>query len=126
MKTFPITPVPAPRMTRSDKWADRPCVTKYFAFRNEFRYYCNILKYEMQDTLKVDFIIPMPESWSEKKKLEMDGKPHKQRPDVDNLSKSLMDSFNKDDGFVYDIHARKFWGRVGQILIYSPQNSGKV
>jgi Holliday junction resolvase RusA-like endonuclease len=118
MITIPLTPVPSPRMTRSDKWANRPCVTRYFAFRNEFVLKCNLVGYSLQDTLKIDFIIPMPKSWSEKERVKMDGQPHKQTPDTDNMVKSVCDAFNKDDGFVYDIHARKFWGRSGKIIIY--------
>ncbi len=57
----------------------------------------------------------MPNSWSEKVKLNMDGKPHQQRPDVDNYLKSFMDALCIDDSYVYDVHAKKFWAREGSI-----------
>lgn len=115
---FNIEPCPAPRMTQSDKWSERPVVTKYFAFRTEFILKANLLKFQLEEQLKIVFFIPMPKSWSEKKKIEMFRKPHQQRPDVDNLTKSVLDAFGKDDGFVYDIHATKYWGKIGQIIIY--------
>lgn len=119
MITISLTPVPSPRMTRSDKWDPRPCVTRYFAFRNEFRMKCSVLGYkQLQNKLQVDFVLPMPETWSEKKKKSLDGKPHVQTPDLDNLLKSVMDAFNVNDGLVWDIHARKFWGREGEVIIY--------
>ena len=34
---YPITPVPKPRMTRRDRWAKRPCVLRYWAFKDEVR-----------------------------------------------------------------------------------------
>lgn len=115
---FNITPCPAPRMTRSDKWNKRECVTKYFAFRDEFIFACNKNGFVLSEKLKVVFILPMPDSWSKKKKNEMEFKPHKSKPDIDNMTKSILDAFGKDDGYVYDIHAAKYWGPSGKILIY--------
>lgn len=115
--TFDITPCPAPRMTRSDKWKKRDCVVKYFHFRDTFRKMCMMKKYKLSDTLDIKFFIPMPESWSKKKRTEMNGKPHQSRPDVDNIVKGICDSFGIDDGFVWDIHARKYWSEKGSIKI---------
>jgi len=128
MYNFKIDPCPAPRMTRSDKWKTDPnhkdprkrqreCVRKYFAFRQEFIALCKEQKYQLQDTLDIVFYLPMPESWSKKKKIEMFMKPHQQRPDADNLTKSVLDSFGIDDGFVWSITAKKYWDNEGRILI---------
>jgi Holliday junction resolvase RusA-like endonuclease len=71
--------------------------------------------------LDLTFYIPMPESWSEKKKQRMDGKHHISKPDRDNLEKGVSDSFNKiiwkDDGQVCDGPIRKFYSRTGRIEI---------
>jgi Holliday junction resolvase RusA-like endonuclease len=115
---FDIIPYPAPRMTQSDKWAKRDRVTKYFAFRDEFILKSNLNGFKLSETLKIVFVIPMPETWTKKKKIEMNFKPHQQKPDIDNLTKSILDSFNKDDGFVFNIHAIKYWGKKGKILVY--------
>ena len=36
-----------------------------------------------------------PKSWSEKKRAESIGKPHKVRPDIDNIVKTVLDALNK-------------------------------
>jgi Holliday junction resolvase RusA-like endonuclease len=63
----------------------------------------------------VVFRVPMPASWSEKRKLATDGSPHQRRPDLDNYIKSFMDSLCTDDSYIYDVHAQKFWARTGSI-----------
>jgi Holliday junction resolvase RusA-like endonuclease len=61
--------------------------------------------------------MPMPDSWTAKKKAAMNQKPHQQTPDVDNLTKSLMDSIFGQDCAVWDIRATKVWGYEGAIEI---------
>jgi Holliday junction resolvase RusA-like endonuclease len=57
------------------------------------------------------FWMPMPTSWSEKKRALQDGKPHIITPDVDNLIKLVGDSGNGilwiDDKQIYEMHALK-------------------
>ena len=113
---YDITPVPAPRMTRSDKWKKRPCVMRYFAFRDEVR----LKKVKFGNNDAVFFYLTMPKSWSKKKKAEMIGKPHTQVPDIDNLLKALLDSLYEDDSHIYAIGgAYKYWDDVGSIEIIS-------
>lgn len=63
--------------------------------------------------LSLTFYMPMPESWSAKKKQRMNGQPHTTKPDRDNLEKGVCDAFNKiiwrDDGQVCDGPIRKFY-----------------
>ena len=78
MKIYPITPVAKPRMTQQDKWTDpppryrgkewpRPSVRKYRQFEN----LVIANKVELpQDGAHVIFRLPMPSSWSKKKKKE--------------------------------------------------------
>lgn len=113
-----VTPCPAPRMTISDKWKKRTCVTKYHAFKDQFTLNCNVQGYFLEEILDIQFIIPMPNSWSQKKKCKMDGRPHQQTPDTDNILKSVMDSFKINDGFVWNVKAVKVWGYEGRIIIF--------
>lgn len=101
-----VTPVAKPRMTTRDRWAQRPVVVRYHAFCDELR-----LKYthNLPEVLMLTFYIEMPKSWSKKKRTEMLGKPHQQRPDIDNLSKAVMDALCEDDSYIYCLHAEKFW-----------------
>ncbi len=109
----PITPVPKPRQTRADKWKKRDCVMRYRAFADEVR----LRGVCLDNHSKVIFTLPMPKSWSEKKKVENDGWPHKQRPDIDNLMKALLDAVYADDSHIWRINAEKRWGRQGSIEI---------
>jgi Holliday junction resolvase RusA-like endonuclease len=101
-------------MTRRDKWAKRPPVVRYFAFCDEVRIH-NVSIAEHGD--HVIFIIPMPGSWSKKKRAEMDGFPHRQKPDADNLLKSILDAVHKDDCGIWDVRVTKRWGVQGEIQI---------
>lgn len=55
----------------------------------------------------------MPQSWSKKKRAEMLDKPHTQRPDIDNLQKSVLDGLNRiafaDDAQIAELTATKYW-----------------
>ena len=108
-----ITPVPTPRMTRADRWKKRPAVLRYWAFADELR--LKMPKIDLNH-YTLTFGIPMPKSWSKKKKLELDGKPHKQRPDIDNLCKSVLDALYLDDSHIHDIALKKIWSTKGFIL----------
>jgi Holliday junction resolvase RusA-like endonuclease len=110
---YNIIPVAKPRMTRSDKWKQRPCVMKYRAYKDEVK--SKII--HLADTHRVTFILPMPKSWSNRKKSEMAGRPHKSRPDLDNLLKGLWDALLIDDAHIWDCRATKQWGHEGSIHI---------
>lgn len=63
--------------------------------------------------LDVAFHIPMPKSWSQKKKIASDGKFCSAKPDLDNLVKFVLDAFNEviwnDDKQVVSIKACKLY-----------------
>ena len=111
---YDISPVPKPRMTQRDKWQKRPAVMRYRAFADE----CSLKKVRLPESgATVTFIIAMPASWSAKKKLLMASTPHKSRPDIDNLFKSLSDALYGDDSCVWDVRITKLWGWTPQIII---------
>ena len=123
--TFDITPCPKPRMTQSDKWKvgdkKRPSVAKYHDFRDQIKakikYYGNDLQFE---EFEIGFYIPMPKSWSERKKQSMLGKPHQQRPDLDNYLKAWKDSVFEEDSVVWKVYAYKRWAiGAGHIRVKS-------
>lgn len=107
-----VDPVPKPRMTRSDVWKKRPACVRYWDFKDKVK---AIYPNELPATFSVVFNVPMPKSWSNKKKMEMHGKPHQQKPDVDNYLKSFMDALCEDDSYVYDVRVRKQWSVLGNI-----------
>jgi Holliday junction resolvase RusA-like endonuclease len=68
---------------------------------------------------KVTFNIPIPKSWSKKKQNEMIGKPHQQRPDLDNMLKALSDAVHDEDAHIWQITVAKYWAITGSIVIES-------
>lgn len=117
MYKLEITPVGKPRMTQRDKWKVRAPVLRY-------RNYCDALRlnmpgYELTEELILSFYIPMPASWSKKKKAEMYGKPHDQKPDIDNLAKGFMDAFKSEDKHVYRLNCVKWWAYEGMLTVVS-------
>ena len=60
----------------------------------------------------------MPKSWSKKKKAEYDGKPHQQKPDIDNYLKGYMDALLDEDCKVWRLgDVRKIWGYEGALWV---------
>lgn len=114
MIKYQITPVGKPRMTRSDKWKQRPPVLRYRVFCDEVRLNGVTLP---ASGAHVVFVLPMPASWSQKKRNLMRDQPHQQKPDFDNLIKSLLDAIFDDDAHVWDARVSKIWGDEGAIII---------
>ena len=116
MSVYPITPIPKPRMTQSDRWKKREPVLRYRAFCDHVR----LLGIKIPESgYHITFVLPMPQSWSKKKREEMTGKPHQQKPDKDNLEKALLDAVFDEDCRVWDGRVTKVWGESGQIIITS-------
>ena len=106
-----IAPVSKPRMTRADRWKKRQSVLKFFAFRDAIRQSSAWKTLELldMDSFKIVFHVPMPKSWSKKKKTQYDGKPHQQTPDLDNFLKAWKDSVYEEDAIVWNVEATKLW-----------------
>lgn len=117
IKLYPVVPVPKPRQTQSDRWKKRPVVMRYRAFCDDLRARNCTLP---ESGSHVTFHMPMPASWSKKKRAEMLGQPHQQKPDVDNLTKAVLDAVLKDDSGVWDIRTTKRWSDIGCIEIRNP------
>lgn len=114
---YPISPIAKPRMTRSDKWKERPCVMSYRTFKDE----CRMRRVGVADCgSTVIFCLEMPRSWSAKKRRQYSGQFHMQRPDIDNLIKSLLDASRKEDSGVAGISAYKIWATIPGIAIIQP------
>lgn len=111
---YSIKPVPKPRQTQSDRWKKRPSVVRYHAFKDQIKAANLIVP---NSGCRMIFVLPMPQSWSQKKKNQMRGMPHKQTPDTDNLVKAVLDAVLTQDSMIYHVEGLKFWGDSGQIII---------
>ena len=105
---IPVTPMGKPRMTRSDKWAKRKCVQKYYEFKDNIKKYCKKIP---DSPRRVDWIayLPMPKSWSKTKKESQQGRLHQSKPDRDNIDKAILDALFKDDSMVAQGVMEKRW-----------------
>jgi Holliday junction resolvase RusA-like endonuclease len=126
---FDVIPMGAVRMTQSDKWRTNPnhpdpnkrqreVVRRYFKFKNDLFDQSLQMKFELGNFLDAVYFIPMPQSWSEKKRKSMVGLPCKVKPDTDNITKAIKDALKVEDGDVWWEKAEKRWGFYGSILIY--------
>lgn len=86
---------------------------RYRAYADEVRFRGVVLP----ESYHVTFVMPMPKSWSKKRRAEMTGKPHRQKPDKDNLEKALLDALHEDDSHIWDGRVTKLWGEFGRIIV---------
>ena len=72
-------------------------------------------------SLVVTFYLPIPMSWSKKKKENRIGQFHASRPDLDNLLKGVLDALNgvlyNSDAQVVKLSAAKFYGTQPRIEV---------
>lgn len=111
-----IIPMGAPRQTARDRWGTnkRPVVERYHAYRDELR-----LKYHgtYPERVSLIFYMPMPASWSKKKRERMVSTPHQVKPDGDNLQKAVQDALCVEDGYVWEAHVIKIWSATPGVEI---------
>lgn len=114
---YDVVPMGAVRMTGRGKFV-KSNAQRYLAYKEEI---CWQTRQQMKNKepitgpieVNVLFLMPIPKSWSKKKKVEAIEQYHTKRPDTDNLIKGLFDSLNnivwKDDNQVCKIFARKIY-----------------
>ena len=108
--------VPKPRMTKADAWKKRHIVCNYWLFSDKLRLACKA--FELHDSYSATFYFAMPARWSKKKRIEMIGKAHQDRPDIDNCIKSIQDVLRPgDDQMIYSVHAMKMWAERDCIVL---------
>jgi len=126
---FDVIPIGAPRMTQSDKWKTNPnhpnplkrqrkSVTQYFAFKQSLKLQANLMQFELKNALDAVYLIPMPNTWSNKKKERMNGLPCEVQPDTDNITKAVKDTLRKNDSDIWYEKAEKRWAYNGSIIIF--------
>ena len=112
---YPITPRPYHRMTQKSRFTE--AAQRYYAWKEELQ----IRGFNIPDDGAVlVFHMPMPKSWSKKRKAESEGKPHQSRPDLDNLVKAAFDAARYATGgdhTVWCFSAKKIWSVEGAVEI---------
>lgn len=117
--TLNVAPMGYRRMTKASIWKHRD----YHEYTKHIKDQADEQGFEAKDCLGMDFWIPMPKSWSKKRRKAHDYRPHKQRPDLDNLVKAMLDAlFYKKEGGdskVWTLKAAKYWSEEGRIEIWN-------
>ena len=111
-----IKPMGKPRMTQRDKWAKRPCVTKYWEYKDELNKAVSA-RPDIARALRLGNVygiswvakIQMPKSWNKLKKSKMRRSYHCQKPDRDNIDKGILDALMKEDSGVAYGTLLKIW-----------------
>ena len=111
---YEITPMGKPRITARGKYG--PVAKRYYEYAEKIRTLNVVIP---EHGAEIQFFIPMPVSWSKKKKRDLRHRPHQQTPDIDNLLKAVLDAVYKDDKVVWSIKAEKYWANNGFILVIS-------
>lgn len=119
-----MRPFPTVRSNRNS-WNTK--TKDYHSKMNALRAYLQphreeIMRNMIEGTYHIQFYFSMPDSWSKKKKEEMNFKPHQSTPDIDNLVKAFQDTvfydpvWTKDDCKVWLISASKYWSTEDSII----------
>lgn len=113
LNTYNITPIPAPRLTKGSLWT--PQAKRYAEWKAEIKRLGVTIP---ESSAHITFNMPIPTG--KKKYRERIGTPHRQRPDLDNLCKSLFDALFDDDAHIWDVRLTKTWAEQGSITVISP------
>lgn len=112
---IPVLPMGAVRTTQKQKFVDESA-KRYRIYKQQIALLVKQhIKAPSERPILVDitFYMPIPSSWSQKKKERMNGAVHRSKPDIDNMIKAFFDSLNKiawkDDNQVYEVHSKKVY-----------------
>jgi Holliday junction resolvase RusA-like endonuclease len=83
---------------------------KYNQYKVDLLAEAKIKRFELPPSgLSVTFYIPVPQSWSQKKKTAHHGLLHQSKPDLDNCAKAFFDGLVAEDKFIANITLTKRW-----------------
>lgn len=76
-------------------------IERYNQYKVDLLSLCRAIKFDLPcQGLCIYFYIPVPKSWSKKKKKLHHGMLHQSTPDIDNLVKATFDSITREDKYV--------------------------
>lgn len=114
-------PSPRPRFRNAGKFVQTYMPTSYTKHKEFIQKQMPKLMTDRSLKITLLFEIPMAQSWSNKKKLQLLKQPHTAKPDIDNLLKTVLDAANGhvwiDDGQVFELHTKKIYSDTPKIKI---------
>lgn len=105
-------PMGAPRMTRRDKWKNRPCVEAYHAFRDAIRRYFPGDVPPAEHVNELSWLATFATS-----KPELIGTIYRNKPDRDNIDKAILDALWKRDEAIGPGWIDRRWGTEDKLEI---------
>ena len=103
-----VEPMGAPRMTRRDRWAKRPCVVAYHAFCDAIRAAAGT----MPPASRVE-CISVQAFFHDEKNEHAECEPYRKKPDWDNVFKGVVDALWEDDQKLGDVGSSgRYWTKV--------------
>lgn len=76
-------------------------IERYNQYKIDLLALCKAKKFVLPSQgLCITYFIPVPKSWSKKKKAKYHGTLHQSQPDIDNLVKATFDSLAREDKYV--------------------------
>ena len=119
---LPIRPLSYVRMTKQSRFKKR--ALEYYAWRDNIRLLLKLKKFNFDkcSSLRIVFYFPLPKSFSKAKKTKLLNTPHRQKIDLDNAIKALIDAIfygpeTPDDAHLWRIEAEKRWAIRGRIEV---------
>lgn len=83
---------------------------RYNKYKQDLREEAARVGFEMPCSgIHIKFYMPMPQSWSKKKKAKMNFEGKQSMPDLSNLIKAFEDSLLKQDNMIWDYRVSKYW-----------------
>lgn len=129
----PGKPPGKPRMTQRDRWAKRPCVLRYWEWKDKVKFAFHASGGIPDEAIitSVNWVAhyEMPKSWTRKKRIQSFRTPHTSKPDRDNVDKALLDALFKDDSGVGCGFISKVWdlqSHLGVIITYQLPDLGET
>ena len=116
VKILKITPIGKPRMNHSDAWRKPPRVQRYWEYKDKLR--GMMRAEELPVPYLLLFVVPMPKSWSKRKKALMRFEVCESKPDKDNAEKAFLDALFDEDKQITDGRVAKIWGDEGEIRVF--------
>jgi Holliday junction resolvase RusA-like endonuclease len=120
---FNIAPMGAVRLSRRDafrpnkNYGPSAAALRYFEWKDRFAalvYVAVVDKklFQLQDlecNVWWRFYVPIPQSWSMKKRVAHAQRPCRQKPDWDNCAKAVYDAIFVEDKAVWDVRSTTLW-----------------
>lgn len=96
--------------TPNNYYNRKKVIQRYWEYKRSLKLLSDLEKVELcGKCLWLKFFLPMPASWSKKKRNKMCFELHESRPDADNCAKAVFDALLKEDNIISDFRVTKFW-----------------